>query len=389
MNKSITWGLGVILVLVVGLCALITPPQVVPGGEISQKHYQSGEYPVSVKPLLVVDKSRETSPNGRFAGVAHREFKGKVWYPALPKSDKNGELEKTSFPLVIYSHGFMSFHEEGAYIAKLLASHGYVVVAVDYPLTNYFAAGGPMLGDVVNQPGDVSFLIDTVLDEGSEYLGEVARYIDRQRIAAVGLSLGGMTTELVSFHGRLRDARIAAAVSIAGPASMFNESFFNTADVPFMMIAGDIDAIVNYQEHALPIRDKVQTGTLVTLRGASHAGFAGIASKLFRWINNPDSVGCYSIKHRIPQEEGAFLALGGEEYGVIFQDKTRPCEADKDLPKAMRPQQQHMLTALATYAFLESLFSTDAQRREDLGRFLYHEFARENPEVEVSTGLQG
>ena len=49
----------------------------------------------------------------------------------------------------------------GAYLAEQLASLGYVVVAVDYPLTNGLAPGGPDVKDVVNQLADVSFLIDT------------------------------------------------------------------------------------------------------------------------------------------------------------------------------------------------------------------------------------
>ena len=44
--------------------------------------------------------------------------------------------------------------------------------------------------------------------------------IDRDRIGAMGLSLGGLTTTLVAFHPTLGDPRIRAAVSIAGPSAM-------------------------------------------------------------------------------------------------------------------------------------------------------------------------
>jgi predicted dienelactone hydrolase len=126
----------------------------------------------------------------------------------------------------------MSMRSENVPLAALLASHGYVVVAVDYPLTNLRAPGGPTVRDAVNQPDDVRFVIDRVLawKPGERpFDGE----IDRERIGAVGLSLGGLTTTLATFHPRLRDPRIAAAVSIAGPAAMFSPAFFATADVPF------------------------------------------------------------------------------------------------------------------------------------------------------------
>jgi predicted dienelactone hydrolase len=105
--------------------------------------------------------------------------------------------------LVTYSHGFMSFRSNGAYLAKHLASHGYLVAAANFPLTHFGTAGGPQFRDVLNQPGDVSFLIDTLLAWSDDPDSRFAGQIDRQRIGAVRLSLGGMTTMLLAFHPSL------------------------------------------------------------------------------------------------------------------------------------------------------------------------------------------
>ena len=108
----------------------------------------------------------------------------------------------------------MSTRSEAERNAEHLASHGYVVIAADYPLSNFRAPGGPIVTDAVNQPGDVSFLIDTVTGWSADqrpFRGE----IDPERIGAAGLSLGGFTTTVATFHPTRRDPRISAAVSIA------------------------------------------------------------------------------------------------------------------------------------------------------------------------------
>ena len=53
------------------------------------------------------------------------------------------------------------------------------------------------------------------LSDGSSWL---AGGIDKKRIGAQGLSLGGLTTLLVSYNPQLRDRRIRAAFAMA-PAS--------------------------------------------------------------------------------------------------------------------------------------------------------------------------
>ena len=119
--------------------------------------------------------------------------------------------------MVIYSHGFMSSREEAQYLGEYLASHGYVVAAADYPLSGFNAPGPQLAQDVVNQPGDISFILDDLLRRNDSAGDTLHNRIDPQRIAAVGLSLGGMTTELVAYHPETSDPRVAAAVSIAGP----------------------------------------------------------------------------------------------------------------------------------------------------------------------------
>jgi dienelactone hydrolase len=326
--------------------------------------------------FVFVDTSRRTDANGDFPGAPERRLEATLWYPAAKPGPH---------PLLVYSHGFMSMRRENAPLAELLASHGYVVVSVDYPLTNMNAPGGPNVADAVNQPGDVRFVIDRVLGfrEGERpFAGE----IDRDRIGALGLSLGGLTTTLVSFHPRLRDPRIAAAVSIAGPAALFSPAFFATADVPFLMIAGTKDAMVDYGLNAAPTVAKIRRGGVLSIAGASHAGFAAFADMFpLRLLGNPDRIGCAALMRNLDgaadPARNPFANLGRAEDGVVIDPSTPlPCRGGAPAD-ALAAGRQLMITRLAALAFFESQFARDPAERASQQAFLAETLPRDFPEA--------
>jgi len=63
----------------------------------------------------------------------------------------------------------------------------------------------------------------------------------------------------------MRDPRIAAAISMAGPTSMFTADFFADSDVPFMLIFGDGDVIIPYAANPTPILEKYSNSNLASL----------------------------------------------------------------------------------------------------------------------------
>ncbi len=374
MNK---WQIAILVFAVlaaVGYWFVAMPATVVPSGAVSQARFTPGPYKVIADEFKAVDEKRATSPNNDFAGRPVRVLKGKVWRP---------EGMKTPGPLLVYSHGFMSFHQEGLYLVRFLASHGYTVVAVDYPLTNFFAPGKPLVSDVVNQPGDVSFLIDTMLARAQDKNDVLYHTIDEKKIAVAGVSLGGMTSTLAAFHRKVRDPRITAAISIAGPGTMFTADFFAGSTLPYLMIYGDGDAIIPYAKNAAPIPQKYPGTILVTLKDASHAGFAQPASTFMRFIANPDGVGCREVRKGLKNKpagakEPEFMpGLDGSEYGIDLSDRAEPCTSPL-IPVAMTAARQHMFTVLAAHAFLQSHFAADAAEREQSQQYLMNVLPKEN-----------
>ena len=359
----------------------------------SEELLEAGPYPVSRRVLLLEDRSRPTMPSGSFGGAPSRSLPTTVWYPA--RRDGNGgavpgfnaEVAEQGgpFPLIFHSHGFMSWGSEAEYMASHLAGHGYFVAYTDFPLTNFFSPGGPNIEDVVNQPGDVSFILDALLARNASRTDRFHGKVDPARIGVMGLSLGGMTTTLVSFHPELRDPRVAAAATLAGPSSMFSSRFYEGVTIPLLLVHGSIDAIVDYNANALAALSGAKgPTTLVTMLGGTHTGFADFASPFLDWPENPDTLGCSVLTGGGGLPEGPeFLdILGGEEHGIIAPDDPYPCEVDP-LPPSMRPTRQQELTILAVLSFFESWFAPDPGTRKGASLFLTTVLAEENPEIVV------
>jgi len=377
------WHIAVLILVLAGTGGYwfaAIPATPVPNGEQSRAMFAPGPYRVVNETFTAVDDSRKTPAYKGFGGLPRRVLDAGIWRPA--------GLQQAG-PLVIYSHGFMSFRQEGLYLARFLASHGYTVVAADYPLTGFHAPDGPLMNDVVNQPGDISFLIDIMLRRNADPGDPIHNTIDPDKIALEGVSLGGLTTTLATFHHTLRDPRISAAVSTAGPSSIFTPAFFAGSKTPYLLIYGDGDAIVHYRENATPLLQKYPGSILVTLKGASHAGFAQPASTIMRFMDNPDVVGCRVVKEKLSgdlekQKDEFSALLGGTEDGIDLNARIDFCTAPP-IPVAMEASRQHMFTTLASYAFLESVFADDNRRQSAARDFLLTTLPAENSdEVAVS-----
>jgi len=358
MIRKIALGLvGIIGLLLIGATVtyLLTMPQNLPRGSASQEWLQSGPFTVGFSDFVLVDASRETMANGDAPKLSDRTFPTSIWYP------ENGE---GNYPLVIHSHGFVSERTDLAYTAELLASHGYVVAAANYPLTAGGTPGGPNADDLVNQPADISFLIDSVLQlsgDDKPFSGS----IDASRIALMGYSLGGITTTLATYHPRLRDQRVKAAISIAGPSAGLVSKFYETTDLPFMMIAGTLDALINFEYNAAVIPERVQNSILIGIEGGTHLGFGSISEPFLRLMNHPDGLGCTAVLSNLGSDpNAAFIPLGDESDGIVLDSDIPAVCAVMPSEKALHPGRQQMVTSIAVLSFFESVFNEDPAQRQ-------------------------
>jgi dienelactone hydrolase len=177
-----------------------------------------------------------------------------------------------ALPVLLFSHGLGAFRTQSANLTTHLASHGYVVVAVDHP--------GRMLGDVApclfsppagncaigglvaGDPGPEDLAAALAwLDEGG--LDELELPIDLDQLGVLGHSMGGGST--VAFTNA--ETRVEAAFAMAG-ASDFTRS------VPSAVLAGACDGVVT--EADLAASGPSTTDDAWTMPQVGHMAFADL-----------------------------------------------------------------------------------------------------------------
>lgn len=347
--------------LILAFLLLLLPLAAACGGDGSprgattfEEATERGAYGVGVTTIELVDESRPTDANGSFPGADERRLTVEVWYPADPSAqapeERDAALSDTGapYPLIVFAHGFSSQRRQSASYTQHLASHGYVVVAPDFPLTNGDAPGGPRLTDLRNQPGDVSFLIDQLLafNQQDGHLLEGA--IDSDAIGLTGHSLGGFTT-LLTVYGSDRDERIGAALPIAASGCFLTEEQVGDNAVPIMLLIGSNDLFIAPSGNRWAYDQANPPRYWVELAGGSHIRFAD--------IDLEDEVGLEALSALLGGGEGgarpraANLGACGPE---------RPVGAD---PPLTLERQQELLRAFATPFFDAYLRGSEGARQ--------------------------
>ncbi len=329
--------------------------------------------------LEVIDLTRATPAMGKFEGDDKRVLKGAIWYP---------EGDTTDLPLIVYNHGFGGYHKDSTHLVEYLASNGYVVAAIDFPLsTAKSPAGVPQLEDVVSQPGDVTAVINQLLIMNSDVDSALYQRIDTNNIGAMGLSLGGLTTALVSFHPDLTDQRIKASVMMAPPLEAFSDQFYaSNPKVKSLLISGSMDRVVPEPANANDVKPRHPKGWFMSFDKGTHLGFADVGNHL-RWMENPDDLGCAFMAYMLerltlPERWDAVIPTTN---GVLRDiEVSDPCP---DLAgQSLNGLKQQWLTQLAIGSFFDTHLQSGS-RAEDASRFFRDTLVSENPEVSLRAPL--
>jgi dienelactone hydrolase len=341
---------------------------------------ESGRYGVGLRTITFVDSSRPTAANGTYPGAPQRTLVTDVWYPTDDMSTL--QVPNAPFaagvgplPLIVRAHGFSGFRNDSLYLLRHLASHGYVVVAPDFPLSNLAAPGGPTIADVGEQALDLRFLIDTMTTANANSASPFFGHIDTDTIGAIGHSLGGATVLLATYHATLRDPRIDATVALSPLGCFILDGFFDSASVPLMIEGGTVDLITPYaSNHLAPYGYANASKYLVEFAGGTHLGFAD--RLLFGKLEDGDEVvGCpLFVPPGAPRPVTLNTGLPPDFLGgpAAFIDPSgSQCQPICPLPPAsfMLHARQNTLAKAASLAFLEAkLRGSIAGRRMITGK---------------------
>lgn len=217
----------------------------------------TGDGTFTVRTETFVDDSRSTSPE-----VPQRTLVTDIYVPG-------GE---GPFPLVMHAHGMDGTSAKFSQLLSHWAEAGYVVVAPNFPRTNGDAPEELRdLADYLNQPGDVTFTLDRVL-EMNEPGGELESLIATDHMGISGLSLGGATTYPLLFNSCCRDERYVSGLLMSALELPFEDhSYDYSRRIPILAFAGTDDASIPFELQQEILSRLAGPIWNVTLPGGQHS----------------------------------------------------------------------------------------------------------------------
>lgn len=214
--------------------------------------------------------------------------------PGLPGARqhavRDAEATRGSRPLVMYFHGGYGHRREATGICTHLASHDYVVAALDFPGDNIVDSVGRKPGTtakIAHTPADESARkrpaqASEALDALSAALPSLELDVPIERVGCSGISMGGFTSLAVNS----RDTRFAASFAMCpmygtrglAPQVARLQGLLRVddwgRDVPVLVLAGEVDPLValpDMRELHAKLREPKR---LAVLRRAGHMHFA-------------------------------------------------------------------------------------------------------------------
>ena len=236
-----------------------------------------GPFAVGTRSYTFVDTSRVTKAHNGEPQLPSRTLPTQVWYPAQgapggpDRPDAPADKAHGPYPLVVFSHGYTANGPVYGPLLREWVKAGYVVAAPTFPLTHGGTPGGTVISDYVEQPGDVSFVIDEMVRLNGELGSGLYHVINPTNIATGGHSLGAITTIGVTYNSCCRDPRIRAAIPISGLELPFPGGTSQFTRKPSLFIHGDRDGTVPYAAgHDVFLKQARRPKLFLTLLGAGH-----------------------------------------------------------------------------------------------------------------------
>ncbi|MBD2527210.1 alpha/beta hydrolase [Nostoc sp. FACHB-133] len=236
-------------------------------------------------------------------------------------------------PLIVFSHGLGSVRTDLRYLAEHLASHGYVVAALEHPGSNEDNINSALQGktrpvkpqEFLNRPQDISFILDEL-----EKLNQTTNHPLQGKLATmnamvVGYSFGGGTAlalaggelqlerlkqrckknlailslgeamqciaqELPENTYQLRDTRIKQAIALNPTTSLiYGETGLTKVQIPTLVLAGSADKTTPALTEQIVGFDKIPSPKwLIGIVGGTHLSVKD-PSKTMDQIGQPNT----------------------------------------------------------------------------------------------------
>ena len=213
---------------------------------------------------FVVRRRSRSYPGSRVLHVTVR-------FPVIPDAAVYRRESKGLFPLVVFAPGFRQCARSYTDLLEQWSSAGYVVAAVDFPLTSCMAPA-PDEADLSNQPADIAAVIRRLLALSRDPHSALAVLVAPAEIAVAGHSDGGDTAAAMAAASCCRDRQVRAVIVLAGAEwPPLPGRWFAGPTPPMMFVQGTADSW-NPPGASLQLYQADSTGRryYLALRGANH-----------------------------------------------------------------------------------------------------------------------
>ena len=277
---------GILLLAACGSSVVCwAPPAGARPGDTSPTPYDHG---VGVMTETFVDSSRSTPAHNGQPALSSRTLVTSIWYPAAavpasatPEVNATPDTADGPFPLIVFSHGLGTLPRQYASLLSAWAAAGFVVAAPKFPLTSLGTPGGVDTADVYNQPGDVSFVISSMLQLSAAHSGPLSGMISPNGVGVAGHSEGAITT-LGFFNTCCRDPRVKAAAVFSGdPEAYPGGHYVFDGQPPMLVVHGTRDGFLPYGQMVSVFNRQKGPKVLLSLLGANHGNWIHPRSKWF------------------------------------------------------------------------------------------------------------
>lgn len=268
-NRVAALGAGLLLIMTAGACSATdrSPEPVAaadraaaPPATEAADLLAGRPFPVQTTTRTFVDDSRPTDYPDDRPDLPTRSLETRLY---VPQGDG-------PFPLVVQAHGFNGHPRKYTELGMTWAEAGYVVALPAFPLTNDTTPGGAVFQDYVNQPADLSFVIDQVLALSQSDDPVLGGRVDPERIGVSGHSLGGATAYGIAFNDCCRDDRIDAVTLMSTLPLPFDGGTYDFSGTPLLMLQLTEDPVVPYDAATTTYAEAASPKFLVTLEGGVH-----------------------------------------------------------------------------------------------------------------------
>jgi len=176
------------------------------------------------------------------------------------------------FPLIMFAPGFMQCSSTYEDLLQSWASAGYVVASVDFPRTDCLVGSAAYEPDLVNQPGDVSYVLSRLLSLNAQHHGFLSGQLNPHEVAATGQSDGGDTVAALAGNTCCQDHRLKAVAVLSGAEwPPMPGPYFAGKAPPMLFVQGNADTInPPWTSVQLYRADKASPRYYLDLYGADH-----------------------------------------------------------------------------------------------------------------------